>query len=302
MRVFKTNRGDADEDAELAALDKMREIRVMSSVTDSADIMTIASEDELGLLARDACSLQFSVLLGRNFHLLDRDVVESKGRSYIDLWLAEETDPVLFLTAHCLSLTSVWKRHAVLRIVSVCWDAEAVEEVLKHGAAILKQHRIKAELHVVVLEPDSLAIFNDAAAELAALATESRPLPRFGSACALDEPVGTSLADLAKDKNNWSQDCVNDLDAARRLQDAFRVSLDIPMQRAIILNRVIKREVARNGGQTALVMSRVEDPPSGSLAHETHAKWARHLMSLSQDLPPTLLFCGGGTMMLTQDW
>jgi hypothetical protein len=96
---------------------------------------------------------------------------------------------------------------------------------------------------------------------------------------------------------------------------AFAASIADPIQRGITLNHIIRDEVKRNGGRTKLVLMRTDDPLSASRTEhecrdadfaarerEEALNWATHVDLLTDGLPPTVLFCGGGSMMKTADW
>jgi len=111
------------------------------------------------------------------------------------------------------------------------------------------------------------------------------------------------------------------------VRHAFAASIADPIQRGITLNHLIRDEVRRNGGRTKLVLMRTDDPPSaarpehecagGGLSgpandaaddaarrqeREEALHWATHIDLLTDRLPPTVLFCGGGSMMKTAEW
>jgi amino acid transporter len=155
-RVFATNRSDADEDEEQAALRRMGRLRADEAILDGPDLLTYADANDLCGTVSDACQSAFSVLLARNFSRLDRDEVEGcKLGAYVDLWLVGEDDPIMFLTAHCLSLTSVWSHHATLRVVGLSWTQEEAVQAQQVTENILKHHRINAEVYVIVLQDRS---------------------------------------------------------------------------------------------------------------------------------------------------
>ena len=169
VRVFTTNRADADEDEERAAVRKMAKLRADAALVDGPDVLTYDDESDLYGTVSDGCRSHFSVLLARNFLHLDRDDVARGGekgpdgehqRAFIDVWLPMESDAIVFLTAHCISQTSVWAHHATLRVVGMSWTEEEAAEAKQITEQILAHHRIRAEVFVIVMQKRCEAVFD----------------------------------------------------------------------------------------------------------------------------------------------
>ena len=163
--LFRGGRSEAHEDHEQALIEKLVSQRHLALVNADCipyigDIANFDSIEEFVGISQDVASMGFNLVMARNMDQLDKErVMEPSSRrggkdqkKFIDIWLPAEDDPILFLMAHCLSKTSVWKSHTQLRAVQVVTMKDEYDMAHTNLTQILKQHRISAVAKIVCLE------------------------------------------------------------------------------------------------------------------------------------------------------
>ncbi|RNF18135.1 putative solute carrier family 12 member 9-like [Trypanosoma conorhini] len=153
--LFRSGRTDADEDDEQRLVEQMILHRQNAQLLGGPDLVGYRDTTEFCCIVRDAVHAFMNVVIARNMDLLDTEAIEEKGKErkwFIDVWLPDEDDVALFLMAHCLRLTSIWERHAVVRVVSVVALKDDVPQEVKETHALLKAHRLVASPRVIALE------------------------------------------------------------------------------------------------------------------------------------------------------
>ncbi|KEG14554.1 putative solute carrier family 12 member 9-like [Trypanosoma grayi] len=157
--LFRSGRTNADEDEEQRLVEQMVAHRHRSQLKSEVDLAGYRDKTEFCCIARDAANAYMNVVIASNMDLLDTDAIEKKGKErkwFIDVWMPEENDATLFLMAHCFCLTSVWKRHAVVRVVSVVTTNKEVQQEVHDIRSMLKLHRLAAHPRVVTLEEEMI--------------------------------------------------------------------------------------------------------------------------------------------------
>ena len=154
--LFRTSRGEANEDAESLLVERLVAHRHMAMLTQEADLSHYSDITEFCAIAKDVGDLNMNLILARNMDKLDKAaVMASDSKRFIDIWVPHETDAIMFLMAHCFALTSVWRKHAMLRVVQVVTYNDEMDERLEEWRRNLKFHRITAETIAVSLENEA---------------------------------------------------------------------------------------------------------------------------------------------------
>lgn len=138
-------------------------------------------EDFVGII-RDALFLNKNLLVARDFHLLDKNLIVSQvkfkndGTSLkksdreaftIDIWFTDELDAedltsysgglsLMMQLAHGLNRTDIWQECTNIRIVHLLRDKQGDEQMLRYHHDRLQQYllesRVKADFEVLVLD------------------------------------------------------------------------------------------------------------------------------------------------------
>jgi hypothetical protein len=153
-------RGDRDGEAnwkrEKRLIEKMVAQRHYAQRLGDIDLASYRDVVEFCTMAGDVTQVNMSLLMARNIEKLDRDaLVKSKEPKYIDVWVPDDTDGVLFLMAYSLSTSDIWKRCTVLRVVSVCIRKEDIPNEVSRIGRLLKQHRMRGIPYAVSVEEEA---------------------------------------------------------------------------------------------------------------------------------------------------
>jgi hypothetical protein len=254
------------------------------------------------------------------------------GKVFIDIWLPEDDDAVMFLMAHSLSRTSIWQKKAIIRVVTVVTNDDDIEPQTLHMRRLLKEHRlIDAIVHTVSIEREMRrrgVVGKHVMNEL--LAADTTRYEVLNSILRAETAEQTALVLLRVDPyHEPPADVLHrapmaptsgggdaGVESIRKLHKKKLVGGDGAVESGGgAVESMARFEAAKlhsnphDGGEDA----RGEEDQSGAaytphqptleeLGYEKYQDWFAKLVALSAGLPPTLLIAGGSMKCRSSDW
>eukprot|EP00658_Telonema_sp_P-2_P076553 TRINITY_DN6723_c0_g1_i1.p1 TRINITY_DN6723_c0_g1~~TRINITY_DN6723_c0_g1_i1.p1 ORF type:complete len:395 (+),score=91.74 TRINITY_DN6723_c0_g1_i1:133-1317(+) len=261
-------------------------------------------------------------------------IPEHAGKVFIDIWLPEDDDAVMFLMAHSLSRTSIWQKKAIIRVVTVVTNDDDIEPQTMHMRRLLKEHRmIDAVVHTVSIEREMRrrgVVGKHVMNEL--LAADTTRYEVLNSILRAETAEQTALVLLRVDP--YHEPPADVLHRPSLTPTTGGGDMGVESFRKLHKKKLVGGDGAvESGGAVESMTTRFEaakrnsnleggadddgrgeeggggassyaphQPTLEELGYEKYQDWFAKLVALSAGLPPTLLIAGGSMKCRSSDW